>query len=69
MKEDCYGSHLRLFPLFPWKHWSGKLAPFEQVLSWPAGTSLFVGWGAGNPLKVPNSETAYWAVLRIIKCA
>ena len=69
MSEDWFGAHLRLIPLFPWKNWSCKLAPCERVLSWPAGTSLFVGRIPGKPLEVPNVENARRAVFRLMGSA
>ena len=47
LREDLSGAHLCMFPSFLWKNWNGKLAPFEQVSSWPAGASLFADPRAG----------------------
>ena len=65
MREEWRGTHLVLAPLAPWKHWLPKLARFERVLVWNAGTQLFADCRSGKRLWVPMVEDARWAVSRI----
>ena len=68
-KEDWFGAHICLMPLAPCKNWSSKLAPFERVILWPAGTALFVDTSSGKTVEVPNVENACWAAFPITKNA
>ena len=67
--EDWFGAHLCMIPLLPRKNWSGKLAPFERVILWPAGAALFAGRISGKLGEAPNVENARWAAFRITKNA
>ena len=69
MKEDWFGSDLRLFPLFPWGNWCAGLASFERVIEWSADASFFVERSSGAPKLVPDVGDVEWAVFRNTKRA
>ena len=69
MREEWRGTHLVLAPLAPWKRWLPKLARFERVLVWNAGTQMFADCSSGRRLWVPAVGDVRWAVFRITKDA
>ena len=69
MNEQWYGHHLLLVPLIAWKSWTSKLGQFDRVITWDAGTQLFVDSSSGQRKWVPTAEDVQWAVFRLSKDA